>query len=669
MAKPFFDKYAKAIWASDKLIDEFQVFLYRILGTTYNLDPLTPEDFFEQLKPIRDKYRLPHIGDDDQLIDDRNYSGFIERKINSIKSNAHLREITPARPKPKPKSGLANISPFLAWLDECQPDESRNWFEKVQKLYRSEGRQMELAFLSNRLRSVDYEHGSHDTGFSFPETQSSTADVDDHASNIISGEREPSSNGLASDIGAIDPTVLLGTEKAGNQVSIVTESEADNRLIEENEKRWVLNGWKQPKLMPSPQIGECWKVLHEWTPAKVRSLWMGISRLIYGLPTTKSYRYRATIWTGDYLRTVVSARLVFPVLISFRLGHKRGTVLFARQDRDDFKPQLASANGSSESFVFSDRLGFVFAKNVDHDSLLAQLYFKLACGETVFSRNASRHPYSNLKLGRTGYHEEPVFVALSADSETIIFSHYSRGPKSHFRRAIDVYRYEDFGLTKLEEWEKSFHTVGDLTPHPSISRLFFRSPNIVIRVGGGLRELNTGTDWLIASGTNDLAWHSTLPLIIVTSYLSSEDKRHALQLIDTETGACLKEHISTDGIVAVAWSPDGRTVMFSTKDHGLCKWDLENDQIERIFSNNCPVSKIEFSPSGDRVAIQDWHDPRRIAIFSVEGFDELTAFDGTFENFNSTPWHYLGRDIGYIFGHQIRVRRLQYENDSARRSL
>jgi WD40 repeat protein len=76
--------------------------------------------------------------------------------------------------------------------------------------------------------------------------------------------------------------------------------------------------------------------------------------------------------------------------------------------------------------------------------------------------------------------------------------------------------------------------------------------------------------------------------------------RYALSCADGTVR--MLEGCHTDAVTAVAFSPDGKTVLSGGADDTLCLWNIEKDTLIRAFKGHSDkVTSVAFSPDGGRV--------------------------------------------------------------------
>jgi WD40 repeat protein len=85
---------------------------------------------------------------------------------------------------------------------------------------------------------------------------------------------------------------------------------------------------------------------------------------------------------------------------------------------------------------------------------------------------------------------------------------------------------------------------------------------------------------------------------------ASADPDYSLRLLDIETGAELAPPGAfsghTEGVQALAFSPDGRTALSSGLDKLVILWDVESGrEIRRFVGHTAEVTQVAFSPGYD----------------------------------------------------------------------
>lgn len=428
----------------------------------------------------------------------------------------------------------------------------------------------------------------------------------------------------------------------------------------------IVSPWIPPQSLPSPQKGETWKITDRWHPRNAHAYWMGWKIYFLGLPKKEIYNFNNIIWTKNDIRAVAISNTVCSTAFSFPVGehnHQQvkqhnGVALFGRNERYSETVQLASVNPDNTAFVFSDELVLAYTENVEHGAL-QQMYFKPPFGDSELSQHMYRHPYyksDKRYIERYGYRR---VLAVNSDGDIIVFGNHGYG-RNYKKSQIDIFEYKEGDFNKIDEWEGSLISNKDLLPHPKFPKVFFRMPDRVERVGDIPITLIGDDQWKINSDRYTVAWHPDLPLILVNSIHKNEKNKTALLIIDYEANTCIEQRQTSGSLTTVEWSPDGRFIVFATVGNALSRWDLNLNTVDNMFSNNSAVERVSISPSGDRVAVQDWGSRGNIAIFDINTFEVVTEFRGSFMDFKETPWNYSGRYIAYVLDCEVLVRRLEF---------
>ena len=81
------------------------------------------------------------------------------------------------------------------------------------------------------------------------------------------------------------------------------------------------------------------------------------------------------------------------------------------------------------------------------------------------------------------------------------------------------------------------------------------------------------------------------------SFLGDED--NILQLWELTSGKLLQDYVGHEAeILAVAYSPDGKTALSASADHTLNLWDLYSGTVIKSFKNSGGCNAIAYSPDG-----------------------------------------------------------------------
>lgn len=86
-------------------------------------------------------------------------------------------------------------------------------------------------------------------------------------------------------------------------------------------------------------------------------------------------------------------------------------------------------------------------------------------------------------------------------------------------------------------------------------------------------------------------------------------------------------------IRAVAFSPDGKTIVAGCEDKLLFLWDVETgDVLKKVTAHAQPVYDVAFSPDGKTIATccGDWTEakPGRVKLWKTESLTEIARLDG-----------------------------------------
>ena len=79
-------------------------------------------------------------------------------------------------------------------------------------------------------------------------------------------------------------------------------------------------------------------------------------------------------------------------------------------------------------------------------------------------------------------------------------------------------------------------------------------------------------------------------------------------------GACTAAWAGhAEGVTAVAWSPDGKTVCSGSSDKTLRLWNAETGESVRVLEGHTSgVRAVAWSPDGKTVCSEDWDDKKRV---------------------------------------------------------
>ena len=129
--------------------------------------------------------------------------------------------------------------------------------------------------------------------------------------------------------------------------------------------------------------------------------------------------------------------------------------------------------------------------------------------------------------------------------------------------------------------------------------------------GGALRANVAG--WLDSLHRLRGRWEQGAPVLAVafspdgrTALVAGED--HAARLRDVATGRPIGRPMRHDGLVkSAAFSPDGRTVLTGSFDGTARLWDaLTGEPVGRPLRHEAQVTSVAFSPDGRRVLVGCW---------------------------------------------------------------
>lgn len=429
----------------------------------------------------------------------------------------------------------------------------------------------------------------------------------------------------------------------------------------------INKSWMPPEFFPEPQKNETWKITDRWHPRNAAAYWLGWRIYFLGFPKKERYYYDDIIWTKDDIRAVAKPESVCQTVFSFSIEphedreskRHKGIALFGKNDRYGYGDvKIASAGPKSTVFVFCDELVLAHTEHVQH-RYLQKMHFKPPRGDSQYTEHMYRHPCYKIDKEGIGRYKPQQVLAVNSDGDIIVFGSYEYTPTNP-ESQIDIFEFTEGKFKKIDKWDGKLKSQNDLLPHPKLPKLFFRKPDRVERVCDTPIVLLCEDDRTIASERHTVAWHPELPIILVNGTHNNEKNTTALLIVDLETNTYIAEKRTAGSLKTVAWSPNGRFIYFATVGNALSRWDLSSNSVERKFSSNSPVERISISPSGDRIAVQNWGSRNNIAIFDLNAFEVVAEFTGTFMDFNETPWHYSGRYIAYGLDGEVLVRRLEF---------
>jgi WD40 repeat protein/tetratricopeptide (TPR) repeat protein len=152
---------------------------------------------------------------------------------------------------------------------------------------------------------------------------------------------------------------------------------------------------------------------------------------------------------------------------------------------------------------------------------------------------------------------------------------------------------------------------------------------------------------------------------------------------DVATGRSIRPHLRHQGqVVAVAYSPDGRTLLTGSADHTARLWDASTGKpIGEPLRHQGPVVAVAFSPDGKRALTGSWDTTARVwdastgrpvspplvhrgkvlaVAFAPDGGSVLTGS----QDFTARLWEPVtGRPVGPHLGHQDEVTAAAFSPD------
>jgi len=163
---------------------------------------------------------------------------------------------------------------------------------------------------------------------------------------------------------------------------------------------------------------------------------------------------------------------------------------------------------------------------------------------------------------------------------------------------------------------------------------------------GGARSIYL---WNLATGQllRRLEGHTDGVLSVAFSpdgrLLASGSEDHTVRLWDVATGQELRrleEH--TDGVYSVAFSPDGRLLASGSGDHTVRLWDVATGQeLRRLEGHTGTVESVGFSPDGRLLA--SGSDDHTVRLWDVATGQELYRLEGHTDGVHSVAFSPDGR--------------------------
>lgn len=195
-------------------------------------------------------------------------------------------------------------------------------------------------------------------------------------------------------------------------------------------------------------------------------------------------------------------------------------------------------------------------------------------------------------------HTQPVwFVAFSPDGSTLV--------SSGEEQAIKLWDLEAGQcLTSLKSYS---NWVAAIAADPNSYRLASGSKDHQVRLwdletGDCTRIYNGHTDAVtcVAFSPTPTAFHQIGTVGILAS--GSDDR--TIKLWDVRTGECLKTFWGhTDWVQAIAFSPDGQTLVSGSCDNTIKLWDLRSGEcLQTLTEHTHRVKSVAFHPAGTQLA-------------------------------------------------------------------
>lgn len=169
----------------------------------------------------------------------------------------------------------------------------------------------------------------------------------------------------------------------------------------------------------------------------------------------------------------------------------------------------------------------------------------------------------------------------------------------------------------------------------------------------------------IIINTKVCAWHPTKDMLAVIGYKKQDETRYRyrIEIWDIAEHKIIDEYDlrRSQHYMALDWSPDGTRLAASNHDYSITLINLDTRETSSVFLNNSPASKVIFSPDGQRLAAQCKEELLHIIDVAI-GKPECQILASTnchINNFESSPWHYLGGHIAYEREHKIQISQLK----------